>query len=146
MTRSMTTQFTLRRLMAATLMVIGLGTVCLQAQAGGVQANIPFSFTAAGKSFPAGQYTLTAGSDQITIEDAKGRPVAMMLANHTSGRSAGTTGEVRFHCYRDRCFLAELWSPAESDGRQVLTSKAEANLAKEERVRYFAVLGQAAAK
>lgn len=146
MKRFMTARFATQKLMIVTLMLLGSATVHAQAQAGGVQANIPFSFSAAGKFLPAGQYTLVAGSEQIRIEDAKGRPVAMMLANHASGRSAGATGEVIFHCYRDRCFLEELWSPTELDGRQVLTSKAETNLAKEEKSKYFAVLGQAVSK
>ena len=124
----------------------GLAAVTASAQAGGVKANIPFDFTAAGKTLPAGQYMLIADSNQVTIEDAKGRAVAMILANHTAERSAGATGQVVFHCYRYRCFLAELWSPAQMDGRQVLTSRAEANLAKEAKAKYFAVLGLAAAK
>ena len=134
------------QILIVSLLVLGLAAATAFAQTGGVEANIPFDFTAAGKAFPAGQYTLIASSDQVTIEDAKGRPVAMMLANHTAERSAGATGQIIFHCYRYRCFLAELWSPAQMDGRQVLTSAAEANLAKEAKAKYFAVLGLAAAK
>jgi hypothetical protein len=55
---------------------------------------------------------------------------------------AGKYTMIIFHCYNDRCFLSELWSPAQEKGRQLLTSRTEANLAKEERGKYFAVLGE----
>lgn len=138
---------TAQRLIVACLMVVlGFALVQAHAQSGGVQARIPFPFTAVGKSFPAGQYTLIPSADQVTIEDATGTPLAMMLANRTTRGSASMNGQVIFHCYRYRCFLAELRSPALVEGRQVLTSADEAKLAKEEKTKYFAVVGLAAAK
>ena len=120
---------------------IGLAAAPVYAQLGGVQAKVPFKFAISGKTFPAGEYTMIAGPHQVRIEDAAGRLIAMALANHISGRSAGENGQIIFHCYSDRCFLSELWSPTEENGRQMLTSRTEAGLAKEERGKYFAVLG-----
>ncbi len=116
--------------------------VSASAQVGGIRAKVPFDFAVSGKTFPAGEYTMIAASDQIRIEDAKGKPIAMVLANQVSGRSTGANGQIIFRCYRDRCFLWELWSPAQQNGRELLTSRAEAELAKEESGKYFAVLGQ----
>jgi hypothetical protein len=129
-------------IVASLCVAIALAVVPAYAQRGGVQAKVPFNFAVSGKTFPAGEYTMIAVSHQVTIEDAKGRPVAMVLANDISGRSGGANGRIVFHCYSDRCFLSELWAPTQENGRQLLTSRTEADLAKEERGKYFAVLGE----
>jgi hypothetical protein len=105
-------------------------------------AKIPFDFAVSGKTFPAGEYTMVAASHQVRIEDAKGRLIPMVLANNISGRSAAANGQIIFPCYRDRCFLSELWSPTQENGRQLLTSRTEAELAKEDREKYLAVVGE----
>jgi len=130
-------------LIAASLcLVVGLAAVSANAQAGGVKAKVPFNFAVSGKTFPAGEYTMIASSHLVNIEDGDGRIVAKVLANEVSGRSAGENGRIIFHCYRDRCFLAEVWSPRQENGREFPTSRPEANLAKEEKGKYFAVLGE----
>jgi hypothetical protein len=129
-------------IVASLYIAFGLAAVHADAQRSGVQAKVPFNFAVSGKTFPAGQYTMIAASHQVRIEDAKGRLIAMVLANNISGRSAGANGQIIFHCYRDHCFLSELWSRTQQNGRQLLTSRTEANWAKEERGKYFAVLGE----
>ncbi|HZR31361.1 MAG TPA: hypothetical protein VFA76_05865 [Terriglobales bacterium] len=117
------------------------GLVSAHAQAGGIQANVPFSFAASGKTFPAGEYTMIATPHQVKIQDANGKTVAMILANEVSGRTGGANGRIIFHCYREGCFLSELWSPVQENGKQLLVSRTEARLAMEERGNYFAVMG-----
>jgi hypothetical protein len=129
-------------LVASLCLAIGLTVVSAYAQAGGAQAKVPFNFTVLGKTFPAGEYTMIAAPHQVRIKDGQGRLVAMVLANDISSRSARATGQIIFHCYGDRCFLSELRSPLQDNGRQVLVSRSEANLAKEERGKYFAVLAE----
>jgi len=127
---------------ASLFSAIAITMIPANAQAGGVQSHVPFKFSVSGKALPAGQYTMIASSNQVRIQDAHGRMVAMVLANDVSGRSAGNNGQIIFHCYRDYCFLSEVWSPAEPNGRQLLTSRTEADLAKEEREKYFALVGE----
>jgi len=127
-------------LIAATLcLVVGLAMVSANAQAGGVKAKVPFSFAVSGEIFSAGDYIMIASPHQLKIEDAHGRIVAILLANEVSGHSAGKNGQIIFHCYRDHCYLAEVWSPTQENGRQLAMSRAEANLANEEKGKYFAV-------
>jgi len=123
------------------VLAVAMTVIPTYAQRGGVQAQIPFSFVVAGKTFAAGKYTMIAASHQLKIEDENGRVVALSLANEVSGRSAGPNGEIIFHCYGYRCFLAEVWSPTEENGRQLPTPRMEANLQKEQGGTYFAVLG-----
>ena len=122
-------------------LVVGLAMAPAYAQSGGIQAKVPFNFTVAGRTFPAGAYTMIAGSHRVNIRDAYGRKIAMVLANEISGRSNSTNGEIVFHCYSEYCFLSEVWSPTQENGKQLAVSRTEAGLAKEKRGKYFAVLG-----
>jgi hypothetical protein len=121
---------------------MALTVIPAHAQAGGVRSHVPFKFSVSGKILPAGEYTMIARANQVRIQDAHGKLVVMVLANDVSGRSPGDNGKIIFHCYRDYCFLSEVWAPAELNGRQLLTSRTEAGLAKEERTKYFALVGE----
>jgi hypothetical protein len=113
--------------------------ISASAQAGPVEARIPFSFTVFGKTLSAGDYWISAAPHMITIRDAGHRIVAMASANEILGK-AGGKGYMQFHCYQERCFLAEIWFGAYGNGRQLFTSKAEANLAREQKGTYFTLL------
>jgi hypothetical protein len=126
--------------------VVALAMVPAHAQSWSVQAKVPFNFTVLEKTFPAGDYRIIAKPHQVNIEDAQGKIVATVLANDVSGRSGGGDGGIIFHCYRDRCFLALVLSPTQGKGRELLTSRAETNLAKEDKEKYFAILGEGAQK
>jgi hypothetical protein len=129
-------------ILASLCLVAGLTVVPAYAQVGGVKAKVPFSFALSGKTFPAGEYRMIASSHQVNIEDDYGKVVAMVLANDVSGRSAGENGQIIFLCYRDRCFLSQVWSPTQENGRELLTYRQEAELTKEGKGNYFAVLGE----
>jgi hypothetical protein len=135
-------------IVASVCLVIGLAVIPAPAQAVDAtweevqtRAMIPFSFVVLGKTFPAGEYRLIAAPHTVRIEDANGIPVATVLANEISDRSAAATGQLIFHCYSDRCFLSELRSPTPGESRQFLTSRSETRLAKQESRKQFAVLG-----
>ena len=130
-------------------LLMGLGCVAgsAQAQSGGVQVRVPFRFGVSGKTFAAGDYTMVAGSHQVSvISQADGRTVALTLANDVSGLGAGASGRVVFHCYGERCFLAEVWSPTRENGRKLLISRAEAESGRERAGTYFAILGMKSQK
>jgi hypothetical protein len=126
---------------ASLCLAVGLAMAPAYAQSGGIRAKIPFNFTVAGKTFPAGAYTMIVGLHQVNIRDAYGRKVAMVLTNEISGRSAGVNGQIIFHCYGEHCFLSEVWSPAHENGRQLLSPRSERDLAKKVSGKSFAVLG-----
>lgn len=133
-----------RRLtVAAFCLIVGLATVPAPAQVGGgVEAKVPFNFIVSGKTFAAGRYTMIPSSHQVKIEDGQGKIVALVIANNISGHPAGENGQIVFRCYRDRCFLSQVWSPATENGRELLTPHVEAGLLREEQGTYFAVLGE----
>ncbi len=123
-------------------LAFGLAVAPAFAQSGGVRANVPFKFAVSGKILPAGEYTMTSNAHLVKIQDAHGKPVAIVLADYTSGGSGGQNGQIIFHCYRNLCLLSEVWSPVKGDGRKLDTSRTEAELAKQETGKYFAVLGE----
>ena len=134
-------------LVVGVLIGIGFWTGSAEAQAGGVRFTVPFPFSVAGKTFAAGEYTMVAGQQRVTVLSATdGRTVAIAFANDVSGHSAGTAGRAIFHCYDSNCFLAELWSPTEENGRQLPVSPAESESRRERQSTYFAVLGTKRAK
>jgi hypothetical protein len=123
-------------------LVLGMSAGRAQAQAGGVTVRIPFKFSVAGRTFAAGDYRVDVGSQQVTVVAlADERTVALALANKVSGKDAGKTGRVVFRCYREHCFLVEVWSPREENGRQVMATRLEKDAAREGEGTYFAVLG-----
>jgi hypothetical protein len=125
--------------------ILGLALVMsatARAQTGGVSARIPFKFSVAGRAFAAGTYRMDVTSQQVTVVSlSDGRPVAMVLANKVSGKAAGKTGRVIFRCYREHCFLREVWAPGDENGRQVMATREERDAAREGAETYFAVLG-----
>jgi hypothetical protein len=124
------------------VLAVGLTVIPAYAQRGGVKAQIPFSFAVAGKAFAAGKYRMVTAPHQVKIQDGNGRIVAVLLTNEVSGRSVRPDGEIIFLCYGYRCFLAEVWSPVEENGRRLLMPRIEKDLQKEQRGTYFAVLGE----
>jgi hypothetical protein len=66
----------------------------------------------------------------------------MATTNPVSGRRVGSTGEVVFHCYADRCFLSEFWTPVREYGDQLLPSRYERELAMHWQRTEFALLDQ----
>ena len=134
-------------LVAGVLVGIGFWTGSAEAQTGGVRATVPFHFMVDGKTFAAGEYTMVAGRQRVSVVSAAdGRTVAIALANDVSGHLAGATGRITFRCYDSRCFLAELWSPTEQNGRQLLISPVESESSREHRGTYFAIRGTKLAK
>jgi hypothetical protein len=121
--------------------LVGLA-VQLYAQDIVFRASVPFSFIVLERTFPAGEYMLTVAPHMVKIEDANGAAIATVLANEIPGRSPGATSEIIFHCYTDRCFLSELRSPISGNGRQLLVSPAEAELARKQQGQYFALLAE----
>lgn len=123
------------------ILLLGLSAGIASAQTGGVRAIVPFDFNLAEKRFPAGDYLMVPGPQRLTIVSLPdGRTLALALANPVSGNTAGKTGRVIFRCYRQRCFLQEVWSPTQLNGLRVLTSSAEREQARVVEGVYFAVL------
>ena len=118
------------------------GVTATHAQVGGVKVQVPFEFEMANMTLPAGEYVVWSEHDQVLLRVAGGKTVAMTQANRTM-HDGGKSGQVVFNCYDKRCFLSKLWTPDAEQGRELLMSKTEKQLAKHGEPQLFALLGKA---
>lgn len=99
-----------------------------------VQADIPFDFIVAGKTFPAGNYTFTEDTSMLgtlVIRSLDGRT---SVAVHTRSVQENWIGadetKLVFNQYADQYFLAQVWSVGNVSGRELLKSNTESEVAK----------------
>ena len=129
-------------LQLASLCLLATFAVTLAQAQSRITVNVPFNFVISERTFPAGQYSVSSFRDRLTVQDSTGKPVFIGISNSVSGRRVGDTGQVVFHCYDDRCFLSEFWTPTREDGSQLLPSRYEAELARHRKGTEFALLEQ----
>ena len=127
---------------AGMCLLLGLGAVPAFSQVA-LKARIPFDFVVPGKTLPSGVYRLAIRPHELRIEDGYGRPLMVVLATDAY-QSAGQKGRIVFRCYRDRCFLAEVWASAQEHGIEFHASRAEAELTRSQSGILFALLGEEA--
>ena len=135
-----------RTLKLASLCVLFALTGTLAHAQSRITVKVPFNFLISNRTFPSGQYSVSASRDRLTVQDAAGKPVFIGMANAVSGRRVADTGQLVFHCYDDRCFLSELWIPARETGSRLLPSRYEAELAQHRKGTDFALLEEQARK
>ena len=122
-------------------MLTGLSSAPGYAEPGRMKAKVPFEFVVGGKILPAGEYQIVTVPHRVDVQDARGKKLAVVLANEISEGSAGADAKIVFHCYSEECFLAEVWTPDYEHG-QLVSSRSEEQLAKKESIKYVAVLGE----
>jgi len=128
-------------LQLAALCLLTSAVTLAQAQSK-ITVKVPFNFVISDRTFLAGQYSVSSSRDRLTVQDFTGKPVFIGVANAVSGRRVGETGQLVFHCYDDRCFLSEFWTPTRENGSQLLPGRYEAELAKHGKGTEFALLDQ----
>jgi hypothetical protein len=126
-------------LQAASLCLLTFAATLAQAQSK-ITVKVPFNFVISDRTFPAGQYSVSSLRDHLTVQDSTGKSVFLGIANQVSGRHVGETGQIVFHCYDDRCFLSEFWTPTRENGCQLLPSRYEVELARHRKGTEFALL------
>jgi hypothetical protein len=131
-------------LFAAVCLLIGNAVIPAHGQTGSVKVKVPFSFILGDKTYPAGEYGFLAGKTNVVVQNSDGTRIAMRMANHVTGSSAGKNGQVIFECYIDQCFLSQIWTPGQDDGRELLRSRREMFAATKHVGTYMALLGTGA--
>jgi len=91
-------------------------------------ADVPFEFVVGAQSMPAGEYAARAATAQdntLMIQSADGKRAAIRLTNPIRSNRERSNARLVFHRYGEQYFLAEVWSGADSEGRQLLRSRQE---------------------
>jgi hypothetical protein len=127
--------------LAAATLCFSVGVISTPAQGLKVKVQVPFAFEAANKAMPAGEYVVWSEGNEVLLRNAGGDIVAMQQSNRVV-RSGGNSGQVIFHCYEGHCFLSQLWTPDAEQGREVLETKSEREIAKHQEPQQFALLGK----
>lgn len=115
----------------AMVVVLAVGSAYAQlASPGVVKVNIPFSFTANQKAFPAGEYKVknsgTARVLLISAEDSSEQGLISTMDVEANQSSAQT--KLIFHRYGDQYFLSQVWVRGEASGHELPTTRTEKEL------------------
>ena len=97
-----------------------------------LMADIPFDFSAANRTLPAGEYTVKGGSiaGTILVRNDDGKGAVAVLAQTTGSNGAAKKAMLVFRRYGDQYFLAKVIHADGSDGREIIMSKTEKRLSK----------------
>ena len=132
--------------------VLGLAMVAAAQGAAGqakrwLVLKAPFAFTVERQQLPAGEYRVQLQDGWLRVQSTDGKTSVNVLTIPVSGKTPEGHGEVVFHQYGERYFLAQVWTPSHETGRETLESRDEVELAKREKVQARVVpLGNEAGK
>jgi hypothetical protein len=119
-------------MMIALLVLVGSMAVAAQAQTSGSRtqliASIPFEFSVAGKTLPAGDYTvkqINPSSDHAVLQlrDKNGNS-AMVQMNNVIG-TARESARLVFNCYGSQHYFSQAWTSADANGLEAARGRAE---------------------
>ena len=119
------------RTLKALVMMAAVAAVVVPAAARGadaVRANIPFEFTVAGVTLPAGNYQFeNHNMPQAMVVGSLDQQARVMVVARPAYAPASARVESRvvFNRYGNRCFLAEFWSASNGQGTRVSKSRQE---------------------
>jgi hypothetical protein len=92
-------------------------------------ANIPFPFTVANRTLPAGRYTIIHMNDTTLRIFGSHNQGTVVLSTTVEGKAPENSGRIVFHRYGASYFLSEVWVPASGTGRKVFRSRTEEEMA-----------------
>ncbi len=103
----------------------------LLAQTMDLRANVPFDFRLGEKIMPAGKYVIHHSDGLLMLREQSGTKAAVVfLTQPTIRRDTPKTGSLVFNRYGENYFLASVWSPYSRDGRVLVKSNREKEIAK----------------
>ena len=122
-----------RALVMAAMMALAVlaSTRVAQAQET-MRVNIPFDFVAGNTSLPAGEYLVEASGPTHTlllIDRKDASTSALIITNAAVSAEPQSESKLIFNRYGDRYFLSQVWTAGNSNGRQLLKSAREKEMA-----------------
>ena len=121
----------MQRLILAAGLFAAVAGPGLRAQSNGWKATIPFDFRVGSARLPAGTYLIHESGATLMVKEESGRPgaAAMALTNAALRPGRPARPELEFHRYGDTYFLASVWAADSPDGRSLLQTRPEKELA-----------------
>jgi hypothetical protein len=111
-----TMKSTTNRFMFITAATLALGVSAAYGQ-NKLVADVPFSFTVAGKTLPAGHYEVIdrsaqSGSPVIAVSNVKSSNSAVVMGTsrlYTADMTGNTASRLTFGCRASGCYLKQVW-------------------------------------
>jgi len=107
-----------------------LATFSLSAQQS-LEAKVPFSFRVGNTFMPAGHYIVahTNNANTLVVRSFDQKHSATVMAQAVQAGSTPTKGHLVFNRYGENYFLSQVWRPGYNQGRQLIPTRAERELA-----------------
>jgi hypothetical protein len=133
-----------RQLVKSLTMVMVIATVAfvtsvVSANAQGtiqVKANVPFEFVVGNEMLPAGEYTVrsaTSSGQALIIQSDDASHAIYRLSNTIRPKTDDGEARLVFHRYGQNYFLKQVWEGGDTSGREVLESKQEKAIKREQK-------------
>jgi hypothetical protein len=124
---------TLKMITVAVLAATMLLTASAFAQADSTQyrANIPFDFQVAGKILPAGSYNIRVTDHFVQFQNLDTNKGAGVVALRAEQKRTAEKDLLEFNVYGKQYFVSKFWFQGSQDGRTVILSKAEQEMARQ---------------
>ncbi len=101
---------------------------------GDVVAKVPFAFTVADKTLPAGDYVISAPETNnpklLEVHQEKGPLGVLVMTEDASASQKPVKTELVFKRFGDKEFLYQVWMEGSDTGSQVVQSREEIQLEK----------------
>ena len=112
--------------------LIAGGIICPSANAQGFKAgaNIPFSFKVGDSVMPAGKYNVSEKESLLIVSHVGAPATVFRLTMPVSRSTAPRQNTLRFTRYGNEYYLTSFWDSAAHEGRAVIPSKHEKELAR----------------
>jgi hypothetical protein len=124
--------FMKKHLLVALSLGLLLATASAYAQSRKVVANVPFDFTVAGKTLPAGEYVITrinADDNVLAIASLSQHQTMLAIPNHSEATNASANTKMVFNHRGNRYFLSQIWVEGSADGSEFPQGTLESELA-----------------
>jgi hypothetical protein len=118
--------------MAGVMALTAMATTRVAQAQEAVVVNIPFDFAAGKTMLPAGEYSVKVSGPThslILISRKDSAASAFINTNAVAAANVQTESKLVFNRYGDRYFLSEVWSEGNSQGRQLLKTAREKEIA-----------------
>lgn len=120
----------MKRLTLSTALFAAMAFASLQAQTIDMHAKVPFDFRMGDRLMPAGEYVIHHAGGLLALRGENGLHAgAMYLTLPVYRKSPPSNGVLEFTRYGDSYFLAKVWEPNSRDGRALIRTKREKELA-----------------
>jgi len=109
-----------------------LATAAANAQGVTLRANIPFAFAVGNQALPAGQYVIApkvGNSAILIVRSSDGNRAASAITYSFGGGNPSEKTELVFHNVGKQYVLSQIQVEGYSEGRQLLSSRAEEEVA-----------------